>query len=242
MKNNIQRIEDLKHYFEAFPKNHTFNFKFDDWGTFRGDYSEVFYSIKEEKSTVEEIIEVINTSIREESRGYKGTFLGCFHNLTFINFESSNKSFSDGGYVREKIYRYDDGNALCLDDNSDWEEGNYYYNITTMINLLFPMTSEMIIKKTIYDSLMNFKHEQSEMEMYRIQEYHKGLIEELNEYKYTLNNALRKHLQKHDYDKNPSFVTEIDFIKNQFKINNVIDDKFYGETKEEYFTTFKLVK
>lgn len=99
-------LGELKKHIEDFEEGHLFDFTLSEPFSWRGDYSEVAFSIKKEQSTKESLLELINTALTGEYYGYKGG-LYKFDENTFVNFEDSPRSWSDGGYVLSKLEELD---------------------------------------------------------------------------------------------------------------------------------------
>jgi hypothetical protein len=94
------KLIDLKKHIESFPNGKRFSFGLSDPFSWRGDYSEVAFSVLETPMSRAEILEKIERALNEEFIGYKGGEYRYNEN-TPVNFEKSARDWSDGNYAAD---------------------------------------------------------------------------------------------------------------------------------------------
>jgi hypothetical protein len=100
---------ELKQHIESFPAGTIFNYGLSNPFSWRGSYDEVAFSVKEEMSTKEQILEKITKAFTGEFIGWKGGEFR-YHGGTDIHFEDDCGTWTDGGYTENwisKILRAD---------------------------------------------------------------------------------------------------------------------------------------
>ena len=89
---------ELKKHFEQFDRNKVFDFGLSAPFSWRGNYSEVCFSIKKEPMSCDLILGMIDIAYQDVFHGYKGGSFR-FGDYTTVNFEDSERNYTDGAYV-----------------------------------------------------------------------------------------------------------------------------------------------
>jgi hypothetical protein len=92
----------FKEYIESFENNYLFDYSISEPFSWRGSYCEVAFSIENESSTKEDILEKILLAYNNIFRGYKGGEYKYTDN-TDIHFEYDYSSYSGEGYAQRLI-------------------------------------------------------------------------------------------------------------------------------------------
>lgn len=95
-------LGELKQYIESFPDGTKFDYSLSEPFSWRGVYSEVAFTINENESTREELLEKINRALTQTFFGWKGGDF-TYSEHTNVNFEESHRSWSDGEYTENWI-------------------------------------------------------------------------------------------------------------------------------------------
>lgn len=95
-------LGQLKKYIESFAPGTVFEYNLSEPFSWRGDYSEVAFSISNEKSTREDLLKKIKSALTGTFYGYKGGEYR-FQEYTDIHFEESGSDWTDGRYCAEKL-------------------------------------------------------------------------------------------------------------------------------------------
>jgi hypothetical protein len=97
-------LGQFKKHIESFPKETRFEFGISEPFSWRGVYAEVAFQMLEQPMTREEILTNIELAYSETFEGWKGGEYR-YNDRTNINFEESQRSWTDGGYVSDWISR-----------------------------------------------------------------------------------------------------------------------------------------
>lgn len=95
-------LGELKKHFQSKPDGTVFDYSLSDPFSWRGVYAEVCFSVTEDKSTKEENISKIEDALTNVFEGWKGGDYRYTEDTT-VNFEETQRNWSDGDYVREMI-------------------------------------------------------------------------------------------------------------------------------------------
>ncbi len=93
---------DLKNHISGFPEGTFFDYGLSKPFSWRGSYDEVAFDITEQKTSREDILDKINMAYTETFYGYKGGEYR-YSDYTRVNFETSSRSWTNGGYTEEWI-------------------------------------------------------------------------------------------------------------------------------------------
>ena len=93
-------LGEFKGYIQTLPSGTKFEYSLSDPFSWRGDYSEVAFSISYTPSSREDILVKIESALTNEFSGYTGEKYR-FRNHTKINFEENIRNLTDGGYAED---------------------------------------------------------------------------------------------------------------------------------------------
>lgn len=95
-------LGNFKKYIESFEDNYVFEYTLGEPFSWRGSYCEVAFSIENESSTKEDILEKILKAYNNTFRGYKGGEYK-YNDSTDIHFDYDYSSYSGEGYAQRFI-------------------------------------------------------------------------------------------------------------------------------------------
>lgn len=96
------KLQDFQEYISNFPIGTVFNYGISEPFSWRGDYSEVAFSLNDAQMSREEVLTNIELAYTETFMGYKGGDYK-YSDYTTVHFEQGIRYYTDGAYTWDKI-------------------------------------------------------------------------------------------------------------------------------------------
>lgn len=108
-------LMDIKKHIESFPSGKVFPFGLSEPFTWRADPGQIAFTILESEMTREDILRNIDLVYEDSFPGYASGD-NEYGDSTFVNFEQSSSSYSDGGYTNRMISKIENS---CFSSQED---------------------------------------------------------------------------------------------------------------------------